>query len=354
MRQVATAQAEAGHRVLVVMPQDGELKGTALQTHGIEYRDPAHLGPDRLGWLTDVFRSATPDVVHCYGARAALYARLACLGMLSQRPRLVYALCGFTAPYRPFLRRQAMWLVDKTLAPLTDAYVPGSTAERSDALRFGLDAGKLHVIHNGVDARQFFGGDRLAARRQLGLPADAFVLITTCRLDQPRHPALFVRVLARLASETPSPRLLIVGEGPLRAPTEALAHKIGVRPWVSFLGYRTDLPSILPAANVFLHATVSWEGSVPLAMLEGMAAGLPVVATAAGGIPEGVVEGETGFLVAVGNDHAMAAAVRRLRDDPALAARCGAGSADLVRTRFSLEAMVEANERLYARLMVSE
>lgn len=351
MRRVARSQAAAGHRVVAVMPDDGEITGASLEALGIDHRDPGQLGPHRLAWLSDVLRTERADVVHCYGGRAAFWSRLASLGVMSRRPRLIYALAGFTAPYRSFPKRQAMWLAERALDPLTDAYVPGSEAEGEDARAFGLDAHRLHIIHNGVDVTRFSGGDQAAARRLLGLPPDAFVLITACRLDQPRDPGLFLRVLARLAQESPTPRLVIVGGGPLRAPAEALAVELGVRPWVSFLGYRQDLPRILPVGDVFLHATTGWEGSVAIAMQEGMAAGLPVVATRAGGIPEGVVEGETGFLVPVGDDEAMAAAVRRFRDDPALAARCGAAGRALVASRFTIGTMVEANERLYRRLL---
>jgi len=351
MRRVARPQAAAGHRVVTVMPDDGEITGASLEALGIAHRDPGRLGPERLSWLSDVLRLERAHVVHCHGGRAAFWARLACLGMVSRRPRLIYALHGFTAPYRPFPKRQAMWVAERALSPLTDAYVLGSEAEGVDARAFGLDARRMHVIYNGVDASLFAGGDRAAARRLLGLPPDAFVMLTVCRLDQPRDPALFLRVLARLAGESPAPRLVIVGGGPLRAPAEALALELGVRPLVSFLGYRHDLPRILPAGDVFVHATTGWEGGVALAMQEGMAARLPVVATRAGGIPEGVVEGETGFLVPVGDDEAMAAAARRFRDDPALAARCGAGGRELVKTRFSIGSMVDANERLYAELL---
>ncbi len=350
MRQVARAQAAAGHHVVMVMPTDGEMTGASLEALGIVHRDPGRLDPECLGWLSDVLRTERAEVVHCHGGRAAFYARLASLGVMRRRPRLIYVLGGFTAPYRPFPKRQAMWLAERSLAPLTDAYVAGSAAEAEDARGFGLDAQRMHVIYNGVDATRFEGGQRATARIHLGLPPDAFVMLTVCRLDQPRDPALFLRVLARLAGESPGPRLVIVGGGPLRASAEALAVELGVRPWVSFLGYRHDLDRILPVADVFLHATTGWEGGVPLAMLEGMAAGLPVAATRAGGIPEGVLEGETGFLVGIGDDEAMAEAARRLRDDPTLAARCGAGGRALVESRFTIGAMTTAYERLYGRL----
>jgi len=350
MRQVAQAQAAAGHRVVMVMPADGEMTGASLEALGIVHQDPGRLDPERLAWLSDLFRAESAEVVHCHGGRAAFYARLACLGMMRRRPRLVYVLGGFTAPYRPFPKRQAMWLAERGLAPLTDAYVAGSEAEQEDARGFGLDPRRMHVIYNGVDATRFAGGDRAAARIHLGLPPDAFVMLTVCRLDQPRDPALFLHVLARLAGQSPPPRLVIVGSGPLRASAERLAVELGVRPWVSFLGYRHDLDRILPVGDVFLHATTGWEGGVPLAMLEGMAAGLPVIATRAGGIPEGVVEGETGSLVGIGDDAAMAEAARHLRDDPALAARWGTRSQALAESRFAMGSMITSYQRLYAQL----
>ncbi len=353
MRRLARPQAAAGHRVVAVMPDDGEMTVASLESAGIVHRDPGELGPPRLAWLSDLLHTERADLVHCFGGRAAFWARLACLGSVAHRPRVVYSLAGFTAPYRPFVKRQAMWLAERALEGLTDAFVAGSEAEAADARAFGLNADRTHVLHNGIHAARFSGRDGAAARRQLGLPPDAFVMITACRLDQPRDPALFLRVLARLAPESPSARLIIVGGGPLRAPAEALAVELGVRPWVSFLGYRQDLPRLLPAGDVFLHATTGWEGSVPYAMLEGMAAGLPVVATRAGGIPEGVVEGETGFLVGVGDDDAMADACRTFRDNPERASRCGAAGQALVKSRFTVEAMVAASERLYARLGVT-
>jgi len=354
--RLARAQVAQDHRVTVVMPQDGEVTRQALTAMGLRSHDPGPLGMDRVAWLTRLVRRERPRVLHCHGARAAFYARLACLGVVSQRPRVVYSLHGFTGLHRPTPRRQAMWLAERALAPLTDLYVAGSRAELNEARAFGLDAGRLRVVYNGISAERFESADRAAARRRLGVTDDTFVLVSVCRLDQPRDPELFLRALAHLSEPSSSSRLIpcrliLVGDGPLRRPAEVTAAQLGVADRVRFFGYQQDLPGLLAGGDVFLHATTGWEGGVPLAMLEAMAAGLPVIATRAGGIPEGVTHGQSGLLVPVGDHQAMAAAVRRLHADPALAKRLATRGRVEVTLRFTVESFAQSYARLYSDLV---
>lgn len=126
LQRLARQQAAEGHLVTVVVPDEGELSPARLREAGLKPLPPpgpAGLSARTLPWLRAQLQREQPDVLHCHGARAALWARLAVAG--PARPRVLVSLHGFTAPFRPPARRAAMWLGEQALRPLTDAYVAG-------------------------------------------------------------------------------------------------------------------------------------------------------------------------------------------------------------------------------------
>jgi glycosyltransferase involved in cell wall biosynthesis len=149
------------------------------------------------------------------------------------------------------------------------------------------------------------------------------------------------RVLIEAMRSIPDTRLVIVGDGPLRAELERAADGLPVE----LTGARDDVPELLAGFDVFAFPS-RFEG-LCLAVIEAQAAGVPVVATPVGGIVETVVDGETGLLVPVGDPHALAVAVRRLLEDHELAARLAAEARHRARATFSVERMVAATRALY-------
>jgi glycosyltransferase involved in cell wall biosynthesis/peptidoglycan/xylan/chitin deacetylase (PgdA/CDA1 family) len=212
---------------------------------------------------------------------------------------------------------------------------------RVAALR--VPARKRAVILNGVDADAFASAAWPAVEALAGRPS--LVIGTVARLAPEKGLLRLIEAFARLRSARADVRLLIAGEGPERPSLEALTRRLALDESVTFLGFQEHVAGVLARLDVFALSSLT-EG-IPLALLEAMGRGLPVVATRVGGVPEVVVEEESGLLVPADDSAALAAALGRLAGDPELRVRLGAAAATRVRQHFSLEATARAYERLY-------
>ncbi len=219
---------------------------------------------------------------------------------------------------------------------------------------YAFDSERGRVIENGVDAvgldraLPHASVERARVRAALGVPEGAFVWAFVGRLETQKG----IDVLLAAFAATPSggrggSRLWIVGDGSQRGPLEAQAAALGIASRVTFSGAVHDAAPYLWGADGFALAS-RWEG-LPLALLEAQAAGLPVVAAAAGGVPEAIRDGTTGLLVPREDATALAAALARIESDPELARRLGYEAARQAREEWSWERMVSAYEVLYER-----
>jgi glycosyltransferase involved in cell wall biosynthesis len=213
--------------------------------------------------------------------------------------------------------------------------------------RFGVPAHKLEVVHNGIAAEPLAAlapDPALRAALLAGGPERPIVL-TPARLDgQKGH-----RYLVEAAARVPDALFVFAGDGDERAALEAQSRSLGVSDRVRFLGYRSDVPALLAACDLFVLPSL-YEG-LPLSILEAMAAGAPVVASRIGGNDEAVVHGETGLLVPPADPAALAAAVRTVLGDADLGRRLVAAARARVRQEFSAEAMVRKVDRAYEELL---
>jgi glycosyltransferase involved in cell wall biosynthesis len=226
-----------------------------------------------------------------------------------------------------------------------DAYVGVSPRIACRALRHReCPEGKVRIIENGVNLSAFHLDPqaRLEVRAELGVPNDAWVVGTVGRMVEDKNPELLLR--ASLPMLGPRTRLLLVGDGPLlpglRA--QAAAHPAGS--FAGILGARRDVARLLAALDVF--ALSSRTEGMPLALLEAMSVGLPIVATAVGGVPDVLRDGVSAKLVPSEDDVALRAALTWLRDDRAEAARLGA-NARAESVRFAAATMVKRYSDLY-------
>ncbi|HXH07673.1 MAG TPA: glycosyltransferase [Vicinamibacterales bacterium] len=200
----------------------------------------------------------------------------------------------------------------------------------------GLPARKTVVIPNGIDL------DRFAERLPSARPRR--ILMVSVLREEKRGDVL-VRAAPAVLARFPDAEFVVAGDGPCRAPLADLARDLGVADRFHFLGHRDDVVEVLAAADLFVLPSRS-EAS-PNAVIEAMAAGLPVVASAAGGIVELVEDGRTGRLVPPGDAGALAAALCELMADPARAAAMGRAARALVAARHPMARMVAAFEELY-------
>jgi glycosyltransferase involved in cell wall biosynthesis len=172
------------------------------------------------------------------------------------------------------------------------------------------------------------------------------VVGTVARLQPVKDQASLLAAFARVAAELPNAKLVLVGDGPVRAALESQSASPALAGRVIFLGRRSDIPDILPTFDVFALPSLS-EG-LPLTLLEAMAAGLPCVATAVGAMPEAIVAERTGLLVPVGDVAALADTLLRLLRDPNLRREMGQAGQKRARELFDLKVMTRRYEDLYA------
>ncbi len=209
----------------------------------------------------------------------------------------------------------------------------------------GLAPDQCPVLPNGIDLTPFEAPlDREVARAELGLGPEEVALVCVARLHRQKNHRGLLEAVAALPPDLPPWRLLVVGDGPERAALEAQVAETRLRDRVLFLGQRDDVPRVLRACDI--AALASAKEGFSNAVLEGLAAGLPVVATDVGGNAEAITDGADGHLVPAGDMAALGERLVRLIADPDARARMGS-AARVTARRFSLETMVEQTERLY-------
>jgi glycosyltransferase involved in cell wall biosynthesis len=305
-----------------------------LNVERVRLPAPGDLDPRLLVSLRRALRSLRPDVVHTHLVHADVY------GALSARGPLVSTKHNDdrfrTGPFR-HLERVLTRRAGRVIA-ITEALA------RFTVERVGLPAGKVEVIHYGLDAPPRAWGENPPVL----LPDGARVLLAVCRLTEQKGVDVVVRALALARAEHPEAVLVVVGEGPERAALERLAGDLRVADAVFMPGRVGDVAEWLGRAEVVVHP-VRWEG-FGLAVLEAMLAGRPVVASAVSSIPEIVVDGETGLLVHPDDPAALAAAVSGLLADGGLALRLGAAGLARARREFSVDRMTTRTIAVYERV----
>jgi glycosyltransferase involved in cell wall biosynthesis len=204
---------------------------------------------------------------------------------------------------------------------------------------------KLVVVPNAIAIPSTVPAPDPALRARLLNGRPDYLVLTPARLDEQKGHA----DLLAAAAEVPDATFVLAGDGPLREELEESARRLGVDDRCLFLGLRDDVPALLAAADLFVLPS-HFEG-LPVSVLEAMAAARPVLATAVGGTDEAVVDGESGLLVPARDPAALAAAIRRLREDPELACRLAAGGRTRVEREFSVEVTARAVERVYEEVV---
>jgi glycosyltransferase involved in cell wall biosynthesis len=187
----------------------------------------------------------------------------------------------------------------------------------------GADPDRVKAVLNSIPPFETAAeGSRAAVRNELGIGLDERVAGLVARFHESKGQRESVEAFSDCAERFPRSRLLLVGDGPLRAELEQRVASLGLSGRVIFTGNRRDVPALLSAMDIFVHP--SYEDPCPLAVLEAQAAGLPVVAFADGGIPEIVANEESGLLSPTGDVRLLAANLSRLLSDPTAAQRLGA------------------------------
>jgi glycosyltransferase involved in cell wall biosynthesis len=238
-------------------------------------------------------------------------------------------------------RREAM---ARLLARRIDRVIVVSADQAAAWRERRYPAERIVLVANGVDAPEI-ADTKLELRRELGIAQDAVAALLVATLRPEKDVPAFVRAVRRARATHPELIGLVAGEGPDRPAVEQAAAG---DPAVRLLGHRDDIASLLKAADLFVLS--SRFEAVPMAILEAMAAGLPVLATRVGSIPEMVADGQSGLLVDPGDEDAMAGALATLAADRSLRDAMGAQGAQRHRERWNADTMVEGYARVLEEL----
>lgn len=285
------------------------------------------------------------DLIHCHHYSPFVYGRIACL--LNRRPRLLFTEHGRLSDGPPVMKRR---IANVWLSRCSGPVFAVSAALKQHMVAEGFPAGRVGVIHNGIDpGPPPTAAERGRARNALDIASDVFLVGTVARLDPVKDLKTAIGAIARLKELVGPIALIIVGDGSERAVLEAYARDVNVAADVCFVGYRADIRNLLPAFDVYVNSSIS-EG-ISLTILEAMATGLPVVATRVGGTPEVVIHDETGLLVEPRSAEAIAGAIERLAHAREKREVFGAAGRARVEALFTIDRMVADYAREYRRLV---
>ena len=289
--------------------------------------------------VLDALRCHRPDVVHTH-MQVLLYA-LPALKLL--RPSLAIHTVHNLAEHE--VGRELRWV--QRLSFRTGV-VPVAVARRvQSSLRSLYGLSHIPLIPNGIPVSEYASSSvpRDVWRGREGFCPDDLLLVSVGRLARQKNCALLLDAFANLIAAHPRARLVLAGTGKERPALEARANQLCIASKVRFLGLRNDIPDLLGAMDLFALSS-DWEGN-PLCIMEAMAAGLPVVGTSVGGVPELVQSGSEGFLVPRGDVRALTEALALLLRDSNLRKVMGAAAANRARADFDVSLMADAYAALY-------
>jgi glycosyltransferase involved in cell wall biosynthesis len=340
--------AAPGPLLETMAPELAEFRVNSLT---IDMASPLH-GIRLVAQLAAMLRRERIDLVHCHSVIGSLCA-LPAVRIFGKQS--IVETCHGREFWREGKRIKGNFWLDRQASRFVDRVIAVSHAT-ARYLRESkrIPGSKIVVIRNGRDLASLLPPKPEAsakARADLGLNNERTVLLLG-RLAQEKGHASLLDALTILGSRQPSLIALFAGTGPLEAELKARCKAAGLSYQVRFLGYRTDLPRLLAAADLVVLPSIS-EG-LPLAAVEAHAAARPIVATETGGIPEVVVNGQTGLLVPPNDSAALAEAMHRVLSDPVLALRLGTNGRRFVEQHFDVRVQIERTMALYRELTSRE
>lgn len=243
------------------------------------------------------------------------------------------------------LSRMLEWLHAQVInSPLAECLVVVAERVRDDAIAEGVRPDRIVKIANGVVLPQVAAGDTQRLRSELDIPENDAVLLSVGRLRYQKAHSVLLRAFPSVLAQFPHTRMLIAGDGPLRAELESEAVALHIADRVKFLGVRHDIPILLSMADLFVFPS-RFEG-MPNAVLEAMSHGLPVIATAVQGVDEVVRDAYNGLLVPLEDSEALSDAILRLLGDAAERRRLGAAARATIEQNYTVDIMCRKYEAL--------
>ncbi len=298
-----------------------------------------------LARIIAVLRERHVDVVHTHSAKAGALGRVAARRVGARR--VVHTMHGF--PFHAFqspLTRATYVQIERSLSRLTDVYLAIGTGVAVEMIRRGLARPEqIRTIGPAVDPPTVVtsAATRARARLLLGIRDDALVVGTVGRMDYQKAPEILIEAVSRL---TPQAMLVWAGDGPLLDAARQQVAALGLQDRILLLGNRADVPTILPAFDVFAMAS-RYEG-LPCVIVEAQQSGIPVVATAVNAVPDVVIPGESGLLVPPGRADLLAGALDHALANPRIAHQWVLNARSQLGARYAPETLAAVLEEVYS------
>ena len=343
VRHLVMGLRERGHRTALVAHTDGELY--RRMTEGTDLVGLASRGEVDLtaAWrLSRFLKRLAPDVVHAHDPHAvAMAATALSIASPPSRPPLV---ASRRTEYRLAHNSFSKWKYGRV-----DCFIAISEAVRERLVTDGIPRAKTTLVHDGVDVERIVALQPANVHAMLYLPTHAPVVGTVGALVAPKGHHHLIDAAAIVVRAVPDVRFVIVGDGELRQPLEEHVHRKHLERHVFLAGFRTDVLEMIKGFDLF--ALSSLHEGMCTSLIDAMAASRAAVATAVGGVPEVLVDGETGFLVPARDDEMLAGRIIELLRDDALRARMGEAGLRRARERFTVDHMVDGTLAAYGRLL---
>lgn len=334
----AAGMVRRGHRVSLLCPPEARIFAEAQRRNLPVTALP--IGRKNLAGLRALRRWLTAhpaDIVNTHSSTDSWLAALACLGL--GRPPALVRTRHISAPIPD--NGPTRWLYQKAAAHIVTT---GENLRQQLIRDNGYRADTITSVPTGIDTDLFVPGDRLAARRQLGIDPDGVVIGIVATLRSWKGHRYLIEAFAGMADQRA--KLLIVGDGPQREGLQQQVAGLGLTERVFLPGNQREVLPWLRAMDIFVLPSYANEG-VPQAILQAMLCALPIVTTPVGSILEAVEDGETALVVAPKNAHALSKAIERLIHDPALRETLGRAARARALERFGLEAMLDKMESVF-------
>lgn len=357
LAQWSTHQMQAGNSVDVCVLYSTGHFAAQLEARGCtvynlspdiqstSYHPPNKYDPRLIARLTEQIRSGNYQIVHAHLFPTSLFVGLASLWAAG--PRYVFS------EHSVMNGRRRPWLksLDRNIYRRYERIIAVSAEVRKALLQWLPElAPKVAVVPNAVDAAQFQIGEVTIQklRQELGLQPDQKVVLYAGRLVEVKGVDILLDAVAKLPPEVPV-KILLAGEGPQQESLVQQANAAGISERVHFLGLRRDIPALLNLADLVVLPS-RWEG-LPMILLEAMAAHKAIIATAVGGVPGVIAQGETGWLIPPENPDVLAEAMLTLLSSAQLRSVLGEGAYEVVSQHYSAQAAVQKLHNIYRSVL---
>ncbi len=297
--------------------------------------------------IINTIKSNDVNILHSHGYKSDCYAYLSCL-FSSMSIKLIAT--NHTWKLRNF-SDQLYKYIDKTILKAFDAIAAVSEEVKEEMVRLGITGNRITIIYNGISLDGYDISDRSSVRRGMGIAEHELVVGCVASLTTEKAHGDLLRAFAFLYAKIPHARLVLIGDGPERSQLSVLSESLGISNRVIFTGQRSDVKSLYAVFDFF--ALVSYAEGLPMAMLESMAASLPVVVSSVGAIPQVITHMKNGILVTPGSVSEICSAFVTLANDLDLRKTLGRNARKQVMANYSVERMAKDYEELYDKVLGS-